>query len=66
MIVRKTTPLYKKKILSIVICITKFQSDLLNKKNSFFVLIVNLQKKFYKKMSKILLQNRFLPDDKLF
>jgi hypothetical protein len=33
MIVRKTTPLYiKKEILSIVLCITKFQSDLLNKK----------------------------------
>jgi hypothetical protein len=35
----------KKEILSIVLCITKFQDDLLNQK-FFFVLIANLQNMF--------------------
>ena len=30
------------------------------------MLIANLQKKFYKKMSKILFQKKILPDGKLF
>ena len=53
----------KKEILSIVKCISKFQSDLLNQ-FFFLELIVNLQKKFYKKMFKTLHQNRFLLDGK--
>jgi len=41
----------KKKILAIVLCISKFQDDLFIK-NFFYELIVNLPKKFYKRMFK--------------
>ena len=55
----------KKEILSIVLCIIKFQSDLLNQK---FLLRIDCKsaKEIYKKMFKILHQNRFLQDGKLF
>ena len=43
----------KKEILAIVLCISKFQDDNIYQKNSFYELIVNLQKKFYKRIFKI-------------
>jgi len=43
----------KKEILAIVLCVSKFQDDLFLSKNSFYEMIANLPKKFYKKMFKI-------------
>jgi len=42
----------KKEILSIVLCISKFQDDLFTK-NSSYELIANQQKRFFKNMLKI-------------
>ena len=55
----------KKEILSIVLCISKFQSDLLNQN---FLLRIDCKSAKYviEKMLKILLQNILLPDGKLF
>ena len=55
----------KKEILAIVLCISKFQSDLLNK---IFLLRINCKfaKKFYKRIFKALPQNKILLDGKLF
>ena len=39
----------EKEILSMVLCVSKFQNDLFYK-NSFFALIANQQKKFFKRM----------------
>ena len=55
----------KKEILAIVLCISKFQSDLLNQKFCY-VLIAKVLNMLLKNMLKILLQNIFLLDDKLF
>lgn len=52
----------KKEILAIVLSIHKFQLDILNKKNYFYELIVNLLKKFSSMMLKISLINKFLLD----
>ena len=60
---RKIIQLLKKEILAIVLCIKKFQ-DVFNKK-FLFCLIVNMPKKFFKKMFKILFQNKFLQDGKV-
>ena len=67
---KDTTPatnnqIVKKEILSIVLCISKFQSDLLNQ-NFCYELIAKVLNMLLKKMLKILLQNIFLPDGKLF
>ena len=55
----------KNEILSIVLCISKFQSDLLNQK-FLFELIAKVLNMLLRKMLKILLQNIFLLDGKLF
>ena len=60
---RKIIQLLKKEILAIVLCIKKFQ-DVFNKK-FLFCLIVKMPKKFFKKMFKILFQNKFLQDGKV-
>ena len=56
----------KKEILSIVLCISKFQSDLLKQKFSLRIDCKSARYVIEKKMLKILLQNIFLPDGKLF
>ena len=56
----------KKEILSIVLCISKFQSDLLKQKFSLRIDCKSAKYVIEKKMLKILLQNIFLPDGKLF
>ena len=55
----------KNEILSIVLCISKFQSNLLNQK-FLFELIAKVLNMLLRKMLKILLQNIFLLDGKLF
>ena len=54
----------KKEILAIVLCIQKFQEYVFNKKNFFFMLIAKVQKKFFKKMFKILFQSRYFLNGK--
>ena len=56
----------QKEILAIVLSIQKLQSDVFNKKNSFYELIAKVPNRFCKKMFKIWLQNRFLSDSKPF
>ena len=64
MVLKKTTQPSKKRFWLLFHAFKNFKK-MFSTKNSFFVLIVKVQKKFFKKMFKILFQNKYLQGDKL-